>query len=88
VLHVDHVIVADRIDLVSGDIGPHMRRDEIQHLGRKTAGDAHFFDLFGGFDVDGHSRVSALVRGNHNTRDARLKASSAPEMGPRSRISI
>jgi hypothetical protein len=29
------------------------------------------------------SGESALVRGNHNTRDARLKASRAVEMGPR-----
>ena len=54
VLHVDHVVVAKRIDFVGGYIGPDVRRNEVQHLGRKTAGDTHFFDFFGGFDGDGH----------------------------------
>src|SRR2546430_4198124 len=39
-LHVDHVIVAQVVQLPGGDAGTHVRRDEIEHLGGEATGDA------------------------------------------------
>ena len=44
-LFVDHVIVAQPVDLVRGHAGLDERRDEIEHFRREPAGDAHFRDF-------------------------------------------
>src|SRR2546427_12792946 len=49
-LHVDHVVVAQPVELARSDAGEHMRRDVIEHLAGKHAGDAHLLDVLGGFE--------------------------------------
>ena len=54
-LLVYDVIVANAVEFAGTDTGLHMRRDHLEHLGRQTAGGAHFLDFFRGFDGDGHN---------------------------------
>ena len=56
-LHVDDVIVADAVQLGSGDAGLNMRPDHLQHFSCEPAGNAHFLDFFGCFDGDWHLTV-------------------------------
>ena len=53
-LHVHHVLMAQPVQFAGADAWLHMRRNEIEHLTGQAAGDAHFFNIFGSFDVDGH----------------------------------
>lgn len=53
-LHIDHVIVAERIQLFGRDASFDVGGDEIQHLGSQPAGDAHFFDIGRVLDRDCH----------------------------------
>ena len=50
VLLVGDVIVADAIQFAGRDTGFDVRGDHLQHLGGQSAGDAHFFDFFRGFN--------------------------------------
>src|SRR5690606_25732984 len=58
-LDVDDVVVADAVELVGADAGLHVRRDDLQHLGRQAAGHAHLLDLVGGLEGDGHASIIA-----------------------------
>jgi len=40
--------MAQRIEFVGGDVGPDIRRDEIEHLRSETAGDAASFRISSG----------------------------------------
>ena len=54
-LHVDHVVVADAVELAGGDAGLDIGRNHFEHVGGEAAGDAHFFEFFGG--VYGHESM-------------------------------
>lgn len=55
VLFIDHVVMAQAIELVGGDAGLNMWGDEIEYFRAKSTGDAHFFDVGRGLDGDGRS---------------------------------
>ena len=50
------VFGAQAIQLVGGHAGHDKRRDVVEQLGGKAAGNAHVFDFFGGMDLDAHGR--------------------------------
>ena len=54
VLGVHDVIVADPVEFAGADPWLNVRFDHLQHLGGKTAGDAHFFDFVRGFNRNSH----------------------------------
>ena len=49
-LHIHHVIVAEPIEFAGCYPGFDVRGNEVKHFGGKTAGQPHFFDIFGGFE--------------------------------------
>ena len=58
-LHIDDVIVGDRIDFFGRGAGLDVRHEQFQHLGGEAAGDAHLLDFSGGLDGDGHPPIVA-----------------------------
>jgi hypothetical protein len=54
--------VAQRVELIGGDIRPYVRRNEIEHFRSEAAGDAHFVDFFLGLDDDGHDWMGGFAR--------------------------
>jgi len=46
--------MADAIQLARGHAGFDVGSDVVEDFCRQAAGDAHFFDFFGGFDDDAH----------------------------------
>ena len=69
-LHARHVVVAARIELLRRHARDDPRGDEIKHLGREAARDAHALDLVGRLDDYGHSkkarRISKWIEGVAN----------------------
>ena len=57
-LHIHDVVVAERIELLGRHVGFHVRRNEVEHFGREATGDAHFFDVLGGFKRNVHDFIS------------------------------
>ncbi|GAB2620402.1 hypothetical protein GCM10027191_15600 [Novilysobacter erysipheiresistens] len=53
------MVVTDAIELLGGHAGLHVGGDDLQDLGGQAAGDAHFLDVFGGFDLDSHAAIIA-----------------------------
>src|SRR5690606_23678591 len=47
-LHIDDVVMADAVQLFGGDTGLDVRGNDVEHLSRQAASDAHLFDFFGG----------------------------------------
>ena len=54
VLHIDHVIVAQAVELAGGHARLDERLDVVEDLGGQLAGHAHVLDLFRGLDDDAH----------------------------------
>ncbi len=54
-LHVEHVFVAEAIELAGGHARFDEGRNVVQHFGAQAAGNAHAGDIFGGFDGNRHS---------------------------------
>ncbi|MNP18671.1 hypothetical protein D3C76_1111620 [compost metagenome] len=54
-LLVDDVVVADLVQLIGGNARFDMFSNHFQHIGGQFAGDAHFCDVLGGFEGDGHT---------------------------------
>jgi hypothetical protein len=46
--------MAKAVDFPGSDAGFDVRFDEIKHFGAEAAGDAHFINFLGGFDLYGH----------------------------------
>src|SRR5690554_964897 len=61
-LHIDHVFMTQTIELAGGYAGLDERGDVVEHFGAEAAGDAHFLDFFGGFDLDVHVQMRRLCR--------------------------
>ncbi|MCY1549930.1 hypothetical protein D9M68_861360 [compost metagenome] len=87
-LHIDDVVMADAIELFSGDAGLDVFADHFQHVGGQAAGNAHFLDFCGGFDGDGHigSRAQtekrAMLAASGRKPQSRQRASSCtPRVG-------
>ena len=59
-LHVDHVVMAQRVQLVGGDAGLDVRRDEVEHLAGEAASHAHLFDFFRRLDGNRHVNPCAI----------------------------
>ena len=53
-LHIDHVVVAQAVQLGCGDARLDVRFDVIDDFRVQAAGDPHLFDFFGGLDDDAH----------------------------------
>ncbi|RMS02430.1 hypothetical protein ALP75_200820 [Pseudomonas syringae pv. actinidiae] len=54
-LLVDDVVMADAVQFFGGDARLDMGRDHFQNFGGQAAGDAHLFNVFRGFEGDGHT---------------------------------
>lgn len=61
-LHIDHIVVAQLVQLACGDARLDMGRDKIQHFRSQFAGYAHFFDIFFCLDVDCHGIAGLAPR--------------------------
>ena len=61
-LHLDHVVVAQAIEVVGGDAGGHVRRDVVEHLGGEASSDAHLLDLVRTLQDNRHVAVKKAVR--------------------------
>jgi hypothetical protein len=55
-LHVDHVFVAQAIQLTGGNSRLDEWRDVIQHFGSELSCNTHLFDFIRGFDANRHVR--------------------------------
>lgn len=53
-LHINDMVVANLIQFSGADPRFDVLANHIQHICGKTASDAHFFQLFGGSDLNGH----------------------------------
>jgi hypothetical protein len=53
-LHIDHVVVAQLVNLVGGDARLDEGLDVVEDFRSQAACHAHAFDVFGGFDGDRH----------------------------------
>ena len=53
-LHVDHVLVTQAVDLTGRHPRGHVRRDVVENFGREGARHAHLGDVVGGFQGYGH----------------------------------
>ena len=70
-LHVDDVVVTDAVELGSRHARADVGRHDIEHLCGEAAGDAHGFDISGGFDGNGHGsdgRAEAVSGSGNRTR--------------------
>jgi len=54
-LNIHDVVVAELIQFPGGDSRFDVRRDEVEHLGRKATSDAHFFDFLRGLARYSHA---------------------------------
>ncbi|MNZ58540.1 hypothetical protein D3C78_765520 [compost metagenome] len=81
-LLVDDVVVAQAVELFGGDTGLDVLFDHLQDFGGQAAGDAHLFDVFGGFDGDGHCRLSTA----HGCANILRKGRILPERRPLRRL--
>lgn len=52
VLNLDHVVMAQAIQMVGGDARNHVGRNVVQHFGSEATGDTHFVNFFGVFQSD------------------------------------
>ncbi|MOA39011.1 hypothetical protein D3C78_1607570 [compost metagenome] len=52
--------------------------DHLQDFGGQAAGDAHLFDVFGGFDGNGHYRLSTAQQGANNLGKGRILTEPCP----------
>ena len=53
-LHVDDVLVGEPVELLGGDTGLDVFLQHRQHFSRQLAGNTHAFEVFGGFQGNGH----------------------------------
>ena len=53
-LHVHRVVVCEAVKFAGGDAGLHERREIVEELGRKTAGNAEPRNVLGRFDGNRH----------------------------------
>ncbi|MCY1440507.1 hypothetical protein D9M71_567860 [compost metagenome] len=81
-LDVDDIVVAQAVELFGGDAGLDVLFDHLQDFGGQAAGDAHLFDVFGGFDGDGHCRLSTA----HGCANILRKGRILPERRPLRRL--
>ena len=56
-LHIDHVVVTDAVQLVRGYTGDNVGLYHFEHLRRQAAGNPHFFYFIGRLDADAHRLV-------------------------------
>lgn len=56
-LHIDHVVVAQAVELAGGHAGLDERFDVVEDFGCQTAGHPHSFDFFGCLYGDAHVGV-------------------------------
>jgi len=64
-LHIDHVVMAEPVELPGGDPGPDMGANEVQDFGGETARDPHGVDFGARFELDGHKGLESQVAGSH-----------------------
>ena len=58
----DNMLVADSVEFAGGNAGLHMLADHFQHFRGKPAGHAHFFDLGGRFQMNGHESANQATQ--------------------------
>jgi len=56
-LHLDHVAMAERVELAGGDPGANEGRDVVEDFTGQPAGDPHRGDLVRGLQCDGHATI-------------------------------
>ncbi|MNT27111.1 hypothetical protein D3C72_1627270 [compost metagenome] len=84
-LLVDDVVVANAVEFFGSDARFDMFGNHFQHIGGQFAGDAHFCDVLGGFEGDGHTGSLCAQRrftngmGNARSKFAALKNAILPD---------
>src|SRR6185437_961485 len=71
VLHLDHVVVAQLVEVARRDAGLHVGRDEVEDLGGELARHPHSLDLLGRLHLVRARRAAAV---HHHPRDYTVRS--------------